>query len=118
MQERTSSYSGTSGSLYWALPCSSSSQLMPTIASPRFSLTSAITCANKAQLLDLQLQQQRKRTLASEKWVTACTTALARAAGLPLLKIPEPTNTPSQLQQTVINRDYEAFAIVGNSTLP
>ena len=34
-------------------------------------------------------------TLGSLKWATARTMALARSTGLPLLKIPEPTKTPS-----------------------
>lgn len=52
------------------------SQLIPTIASPK----SVDTLA---------------RIAGSLKCVTACTIALARLAGSPDLKIPEPTNTPS-----------------------
>ena len=49
---------------------------MPTIAGPRFSESFA-------------------RSLESCQLVTAWTIAAARFAGSPLLKMPEPTNTPS-----------------------
>ena len=59
-----------------AMRSSISPSLMPTIASPRSSETSATT-------------------FGSLKFVTALTIAAARLAGLPLLKMPEPTKTPS-----------------------